>query len=830
MSSSCRVFKNEKGNIDFVKASNGKRSGLFDELMNKTGGNEKAALSLYAISETEDFKTVSSIKSSQEKTRIIAEVTSSMEALREASEDPKKPIPTISYNGSEVYSSERVNPITNKSTGEIELELVKTKKEHRGNGSAKEAIKKFLRYTDALGKNVYLMVSPREDGVDANRLKKLYSTFGFSKISDFEMFRKSKPITPTTFDENGEPSVKDVVNFGKATAEPLSNMEIGDIKNSSIAMGISNLSELKSALNKTFVKDGIFSFNKKRMLQSGFYNSYEVASILDSFEIQTKIKSLFDRIGNADDFSLEYDSNFITVESSKLNSLGKQLVTNPNAVQKDILESVAGLPESEIPLNLDEEAQYKYSQDSEFKAIVDNAAKTTKSVPVKEVVNGELLDKTNDTIGVLANTLTDSKNPALLEDIDFLTRRLSSDIWVGSETEIANMLEGIRVRAIESGIDLSGISTKALTKSREDLVYFLETLENMILEPSPEAIDIFATAYNDVFDLNIAQTEVVPTDSKFDVVVKGEVSEYEMFRDYGLVKKEGEVYRQTAEQSISELYSAFFDNKSLFPEQVTSIEELTRFVQGEISTLDIADFEVETELLEKMYMYKKFFGFDLSEKPTEISTDNVVKLTRSFEYLTGDFVKEFNKFILTSKNPYFTTTARGIELVQNDSISKNDAVLTVPQNFMEDLAQYDTISKHLDLGLEVTEEDFDRFDSLKEERLRVINNPKSVSKVKGHYTYLEDGVIAVKNEADTFIRTPSGVYEMIFEMGNVKFFNKLPSPDSNYKVMEAEKPMSDMDFSQYTHLENTPDVFREAKNYYSKQELNQINQDYFGCQ
>ena len=120
-------------------------------------------------------------------------------------------------------------------------------------------------------------------------------------------------------------------------------------------------------------------------------------------------------------------------------------------------------------------------------------------------------------------------------------------------------------------------------------------------------------------------------------------------------------------------------------------------------------------------------------------------------------------------------------------------------------------------------------DSQKEKRQDVVNNPESVKKLKGNYTYLEDGVMAAKNETETFVRTPVGVFEMIYQFGNVKFYNKLPDADIDYKLTDIEKPLSDIDFSQHQHLENSPEIFKEAKQYYTKKELEQINNEYFNC-
>jgi hypothetical protein len=62
MSLKCRVFRDEKGQIDFVNAENGNRSKLFDNLVNITGGNRNTALNIYALTEVEELKDAMSAK------------------------------------------------------------------------------------------------------------------------------------------------------------------------------------------------------------------------------------------------------------------------------------------------------------------------------------------------------------------------------------------------------------------------------------------------------------------------------------------------------------------------------------------------------------------------------------------------------------------------------------------------------------------------------------------------------------------------------------------------------------------------------------------------
>lgn len=58
MALQCRVVLNENNEIDYVETEDGQRSQLFDGLAETLGGDKNSALGFYALTESEDFKTI----------------------------------------------------------------------------------------------------------------------------------------------------------------------------------------------------------------------------------------------------------------------------------------------------------------------------------------------------------------------------------------------------------------------------------------------------------------------------------------------------------------------------------------------------------------------------------------------------------------------------------------------------------------------------------------------------------------------------------------------------------------------------------------------------
>lgn len=738
--------------------------------------------------------------------------------------------PSLELNGTKIFAKERVNQVTGEKLDGIEWELIESTE--RGKGNARKAAELFLNGTDAQGQDVYLTVSPRDAQTSAERLESFYSSLGFEKTSDFEMVRKARPISPKDLDSNGEVSVNSLMNFANSKVKPLSNEGLKAAKNTAMSLKVKTSKELIEKMEKALMKNGIVLFDKLSLQRSKLYNIFEINTILASPRLQKQIKESLLALRNSEPFVIEYDENFVVPQGREVNQFGKQEIMNPSIVEKELIDTVAGLEESEIDEALPSEFSNKYYTDADFRETVDTIAKNYKKAPVKTVIDGELVDKVEDVEGMLENTITGDSNESIADDIMFLRESIDEDIFNTKLKAVSKVLNKIKKNAYVNGIDLRNLPTLALELSRSEILGFLDSMEDAISNiDSEEDFKEFSERYYKILGDKEIKTETIKSESNNDVIVEDPLSEYEMFSKFGLVKKDDGIYRQVTEESLDTLYENFFEHKNLLPDSVETLEDLKRYVQKNASLLEISDYEVDVDNLEKIFLYKKFFDFPISTKSLEVSTDNFNKITNSEGYLTDVFVKDFNKWILATANPYFKVTGKGIELVNNDEISKEEAINSVPERFKQELAEYNVISKNLNLDLPLPEERYQDINTQLEQRQRAVNNPESVKKVSGQYTYLKDEVLAVKNESETFLRTPIGIFEKIFEFENIKFYGKLDTDSKKgYKKVSVEAPFSDINFKEYMYLANKPESFKESKNYYSRKELDDINDEYFGCQ
>lgn len=650
-----------------------------------------------------------------------------------------------------------------------------------------------------------------------NIIKEPNTSLEYYAISETEDFKEviSQPSPKKLFEFNN--------SFEKS---PLNSQEIVELQNSILSTNVSNSTELYENMYNALVnRNGIITFNEDKL--KTVYNSFEIARIMSSPDLQQTIKQAFLKLKNTPEISLDYNTLFVLPASTSLNIFGKQVNTNPFILEKEIDRAVAGVGLENITESLTPNAVDKYITDNGFREVINEKKATLRTVPLMTVLNGELTQKEDNIANYLPLTIINEANEELSQDIEFLNL-ITSQRWQENREDVQEILENIVESVKANGIDLRDFAIRTSNMTREEVLSFLSSMEDTLENPTEENQASFVNSYNSVLKATTLLEDTIVSQNEFETSIDTDLSEYEMLRDFNMIKKSDGVYRKVTEQSLEELYSNFFQNNN---QGFTTVEDLIKSVQEKgIQQLNITDYQVDNDILEKMYLYKTHFGFPLNIAPAQIKTDNLHKVTLNENYLTDDFVREFNRFALQTENDYFTVNEKGIQISSNDTITTTEALTNLPVDLLDQLAQYNLVSKNLNLDLQPQEPIFTNINSKLTKRQEAVNNPELVTKLSGEYTYIEDGVLAVKNENEDFVRTPNGIYEMVYEQGNIKFYGQLPQANPNYILANIQSPLSNVDYNNYLYLEDRPDLFKQAKNYYTKKELEQINQENFNCQ
>lgn len=637
-----------------------------------------------------------------------------------------------------------------------------------------------------------------------------------------------------------EPTVQAVLSFAAQRDSTLTDIQRVDVENTILSAGLGSYGELLNKLKGIFYKKGLVVFDRDSMLQSEFYNEYEASSVMESLELQDRIRNTIYALANTSSERVpDYDPLFVLSETSRLNSLGKQIVSNPYTIENRVTEQIAGTDVSEslgsVPF---ESIKNSYLRDAQTKAKLNRIAAQNKVIKEKEIVNGEIVDKTTDRTYELLNEVLDlSSRWSITQKLNYVLS-ISPGVWNISQSSMYTLLKDINERALDSGVDMLNLEDTAYTNSRDEIVNMLTAYKTVLNTPTDENLQAFSEAYSEFFALSQEPvTRIVPTNDANDIYLDSELSEYELFTEHGLIKKADNLYRPVQViENVDEVYAIMAANTALLPEGVQNEEELKDYVNSKLTDIEVPDFRADAQQLEKMILYKMYFRASDIRPPVANNTAKYQQFTGNYQYLTEEYPSDFYKELLKEKransdlyqNFYrnFTVTKNGIELINNDPITVQQIMRYAPDY----LKQYNLLSKSLNLPLENNGSIVD-FNEMIYNRQQAVSNPESVAKLNKDYTILSPITIAVKNENSNFVRTPAGVFEIDYQIGNVSFYNILPKGDTRYNSfgLHRTKTQSDLNLDDFTYLQDTPEVFTRAQSYYSAAELKRINEKHFGC-
>ncbi len=722
----------EKGFESIIPKTKGERLQEVYEKINKERNSKANYDSLYSLytrtssySQEEIGKMINDSDISEELKSEYNTILSSEEQKRSSKLKKGFKIPTLEYKGVQIFSSDRVSPVNGKNTGEIELKEIISKE--KGKGYAREALNKFLEYTDALGKNVYLDVYPRDLETTEKKLREFYSSVGFRDNGDgLSMTRLKKKLKAPSVDENGEATAEVVFQYAKSNEQPLSKEETIEAKNTAIAFGVNTSQELNTILQEAFVKDGMIVFDKTKMAKAGF-TEYEISKILSTKEIKDSIKKAIPMLKNTNFELGDYPSE-VEVIPSEIGIFGKQKVKNPYETEKSKLEQKQ----------------------------------------VMTVSEGQIVEKTQSIKQTLPKTL--QSQPLSAKAFSFIATILNSKQNISDRNQAAliAIVKELKEEVADNGIDLKDIENR--TTNIANLQDFVEALQAYIADNS--TFDFFTDIYDEFFDLNQSVEQGVKNLTENDIVLDTELSEYELFRDFSLIRKDKNIYTKVNDKPVEELRENFKQVFSQFTDET---------IQSKVPSLEVEDFEADFDTIERLFMWKSYLGSPLKTK----SNAKVESISN----------KDFKKAL---KNPYKKVTENGVELVSDNPLTRDSANLFEK----EEIAEQNLI-----------------FDDNLEKRKQALQDKNSIAKIETDYQYIEPELLATKNNEESFVRTPNGVFERVYQKANVSFFSKVTSENKNY---------SDVNFSNYSYLETEGNTI-EAKKYYTKTEIESINSKNFNC-
>jgi hypothetical protein len=240
----------------------------------------------------------------------------------------------------------------------------------------------------------------------------------------------------------------------------------------------------------------------------------------------------------------------------------------------------------------------------------------------------------------------------------------------------------------------------------------------------------------------------------------------------------------------------------------------------------IVEEAIVEDIVPQVVEYEEVVQLEEEVEDTVIKIETELNTTQNFtgdaEYLTGEFISDFWAKALKAKQKdnaewrnyysHFGVNERGLYLINDDSITMSKIQLYADEN----IKQYSILSKQM-------QNIADKSEGIQSLRDEAINNPNSVKVFEGQISRLNEKEIVLKDSVDEFIRVGDDIFENIATESNLKHYVKLEKNNSEYYVVNTEKPTSDLKLSDYKYLETTTDKFTTVKKYLANQNLEEFN-------
>jgi hypothetical protein len=231
---------------------------------------------------------------------------------------------------------------------------------------------------------------------------------------------------------------------------------------------------------------------------------------------------------------------------------------------------------------------------------------------------GEVVDKISDTKELLRITYPDSLPTEMPQIINSILK--ASENVINSYSDLFySTLEDLKDVSLDLGVDLKDIENRVFPL--ENFKSFVNSLMEYYVNPS----DNFAEVYDEFFENFAAEKATKPTMST-------PYTEYELFDKFNLVRN-GNEYVKVEDVEIE-----------------PSVER-----QAKIPKLEVEDFAVDFNKLEKLVYHKEQLGAEMKT-------------------LQKPLVEEMNLREI-KKNPYLKATSEGVKLVSEDPLTAQKAEL-----------------------------------------------------------------------------------------------------------------------------------------------------------
>lgn len=708
------------------------------------------------------------------------------------------------------------------------------------------------------------------------------ATIEYEGTPSFNVFINPN-ATDGLVDANGEATLETVLDYIRAVntenVEDMTPTEVETVKNMMISTGIANSDVFNIHLQKLFPQG---RFSEEGLRASTIFNRGEKEAIIGDVETQQNLSKLAKQLNNRTEViynDIDYNEDFVLFTGNK-NKYGKYEVKNPLVTEQEIKKIVAGIEDRELFDSAFNNIPFptiieKYNTDEDFAQRMYENYSTLRKLPVQTIEGGEIIAKLENNRTITVENTANLENSNFGEDIRFLSQ-VPFTIWEESQEEISQALSQIEQKGVEAAIDLEGLSEKYFTNSRNEILNFLATLNNLETTQTEENLQTFLQAYNEFFDVQpIEATQIAELSpenrAKTLVYVTNPSSEYEMFDQHSLVKVDNNLYQKINKTTLDGAYESIYaqavvrdnrilPNEAYFGEDVVDTRRLSDpvnkpeilnsiryFINNNIYQLDLGVENFDSETAQLLLLYKYYFNNPINTPPVNTFAEDLPALGNfdgDSNYLSSDYISDFQTEKLKEREKdsdvynqvysQFAIGESGIIPINNDVISLNTLSAAISELLTEeqqkDLRNYAVVSKNRDIKmLFPTDPQIFTMDTMIQEREYYQNYPNALPDFKENYRNINASTIVTEDAGQTFIRINNKLFEKAQDSAGQSFYRQIVTYEGNFNTIEPQEPVNKFDYQEIKQYLRDSETQETINNLYTQEELDQINEQEFSC-
>lgn len=488
-----------------------------------------------------------------------------------------------------------------------------------------------------------------------------FSNFNENKALSLWKVAYTEDFTIEARDHKDDATLSEVLNYldthasvGKRLTAAQKNELVSVMEHS----GFESLSDLNTTLNKIFKSTGILGLDSDAALASGLYTKEDLEN-LNLEDIRDLLNRIEGEVSKTDIlvsptlYPTKYkDSTRKTILGGSRNITEEQIydeiknsIDDFNDLAK-IDEAVNNLPYSEF---VD-----KYNKNSNFaKKLQLNLSRYTR-VPIKRIINDELVDSKSPTYTTITNTiLADIDLIPIKADISIL-ENISPDIWATRQDLIKSVLFRMEIEQLSNNIDIIGLTNNS--ENQELVLNILRSMQAMASDPSTENILDFSEQIDSIRPeiIDGVITELPDVYKGLSIVrVDSNQTPGELFEQYGLIKIDDNLYHEVAKQNISEIYEYLYDRVTEGKLVIPTVQDFTNLDNKEQVIKDITSFinsretgieSAENEMLSAIQVVWEHLPLKDS-----VHSVHLADIKTEENYLKTNFITDLYSYILEEK-------------------------------------------------------------------------------------------------------------------------------------------------------------------------------------